>query len=37
MPDPVDTVYVRSGEVFLPLCLLVVVAGLIPRRPRFTA
>ena len=32
MPDPVDTVYVRTGEVFLPLCLLVVLAGLVPRR-----
>jgi apolipoprotein N-acyltransferase len=37
MPDPVDTIYVRSGEVFLPLCLIVVVAGVIPRRRRLTA
>jgi apolipoprotein N-acyltransferase len=37
IPDPVDTVYVRTGEVFLPVCLLVVVAGLVPRRPRVMA
>jgi len=37
IPDPVDTVYVRTGEVFLPLCLLVVVAGVLPRRRRVTA
>jgi apolipoprotein N-acyltransferase len=37
IPDPVDTVYVRTGEVFLPLCLLVVLAGLVPRRPRVMA
>jgi len=34
IPDPVDTVYVRTGEVFLPLCLVVVGAGLLPRRRR---
>jgi apolipoprotein N-acyltransferase len=32
VPAPIDTVYVRTGEVFLPLCLLVVLAGLAPRR-----
>ena len=36
IPDPVDTIYVRTGEVFLPLCLVVVVAGVLPRRRRIT-
>ena len=32
IPDPVDTIYLRTGEVFLPACLLVVALGLVPRR-----
>lgn len=34
IPEPVDTLYVRTGEVFLPACLLVVLAGLRPARSR---
>jgi apolipoprotein N-acyltransferase len=37
IPSPVDTVYVRTGEVFLPLCMLVIVAGLVPGVRRLTA
>ncbi len=37
VPDPVDTIYVRTGEVFLPACLFVVLAGMWPRRRRVTA
>src|SRR6185503_13168811 len=37
IPEPVDTVYVHTGEVFLPACLLVVVLGFVPRRSRLTA
>jgi apolipoprotein N-acyltransferase len=36
LPQPVDTIYARSGEVFVPACLLVVVVGLMPRPRRFT-
>ena len=37
MPDPVDTVYLHTGEVFLPACVLVVLLGFLPRRSRLTA
>ncbi len=36
LPPPTDTIYVRTGEVFVPACLLVVVAGLLPRPRRVT-
>jgi apolipoprotein N-acyltransferase len=32
IPEPISTLYVRTGEVFLPLCALVVLGGLAPRR-----
>jgi apolipoprotein N-acyltransferase len=32
IPEPIDTLYVRTGEVFLPACLVVVLVGLLPRR-----
>jgi apolipoprotein N-acyltransferase len=32
MPAPVDTVYVRTGELLLPACCLIVLTGLVPRR-----
>jgi apolipoprotein N-acyltransferase len=32
VPGPVDAVYVRTGEVFLPVCLLLLLAGVTPRR-----
>jgi apolipoprotein N-acyltransferase len=36
LPPPADTVYVRTGEVFVPACLVVVVVGLLPRPRRVT-
>jgi apolipoprotein N-acyltransferase len=36
MPEPLDTVYIRTGEVLWPLCIVIVLAGLLPRTMRFT-
>jgi apolipoprotein N-acyltransferase len=36
LPQPVRTAYARTGEVFVPACVLVVVVGLLPRPRRFT-
>jgi apolipoprotein N-acyltransferase len=35
IPRTVDTVYVRTGEVFLPACLLVIVGGMLSVLRRF--
>src|SRR5262249_39487324 len=32
VPGPMDTLYVKTGDVFLPACVLVVLGGLVPRR-----
>jgi apolipoprotein N-acyltransferase len=36
IPEPLATIYVRTGEVFLPACILIVVGGLAPWRRRVT-